>query len=181
MKKEKKPVGATAAVAKDSFKESNKPFPPARKDAEGNYIGDDGDRLFTRDEVSIILQKRMERYSKSLLEKYGLSSLDELEGLIMLADKVTEAAKIYGTSKACKAREEGLRRRKVADLKQKLEVIGNWNYISISKIQRSFGMSFPSAGRLFMILKEENLIVPTDNDTVAPDKEAIALFISKVN
>ena len=46
------------------------------------YIGEDGDRLFNRDEVTIILRKRLERYQNNLFESYGVASMDELNRII---------------------------------------------------------------------------------------------------
>ena len=72
--KKTKPVKATTAVATDSFEESKEKTLTPSKDTDGNYIGDDGDRLFTRDEVTQILRVRLDRQLKSITERYSFPS-----------------------------------------------------------------------------------------------------------
>ena len=47
-----------------------------------HYIGEDGDRLFTRNEVTTILNKRIKRYEQSILNTYNLKSVDDLKHII---------------------------------------------------------------------------------------------------
>lgn len=50
-----------------------------RDDGElDHYIGLDGDRLFTRDEVSTILKKRITRHDNKLADLLGFNSIDEV-------------------------------------------------------------------------------------------------------
>jgi len=46
------------------------------------YVGEDGDRLFTRNEVTTILHKRIERYQNNLFESYGVENIEELNRII---------------------------------------------------------------------------------------------------
>ena len=49
------------------------------KDGSVNhYVGEDGDRLFTRNEVTEILKKRIKRHEQKLLNELGFNSLNEL-------------------------------------------------------------------------------------------------------
>lgn len=47
-----------------------------------HYIGEDGDRLFTRDEVTVILRRRLDRYQNSIFEKYGVKDSSELDRVV---------------------------------------------------------------------------------------------------
>lgn len=47
-----------------------------------HYVGEDGDRLFTRSEVTIVLRKRLERKQKQILDTYGVQSFNELENIV---------------------------------------------------------------------------------------------------
>ena len=49
---------------------------------EGHYVGVDGDRLFTRDEVTRILKRRIDRYQNSVFLKYGVKNAQELDKLV---------------------------------------------------------------------------------------------------
>ena len=46
-----------------------------------HYVGEDGDRLFTRDEVTVILNKRIVRHDQQLVTRLGFSSMKDLENV----------------------------------------------------------------------------------------------------
>ena len=48
----------------------------------GHYIGEDGDRLFTRNEVTVILKKRLDRYQNQVFAKYGVKGFDDLDEIV---------------------------------------------------------------------------------------------------
>lgn len=179
MKKEM-PVEATTAVA-DSFEESKRIVRHPNKDALGNYVGDDGDRLFTRDEVTTILRVRLGRQLKTILEKYGIENLEELDALVNLADKVNESIEEYRNSRAYASREQSYQDRRMAELAENLKEIGNWNYVNISKLQRFFGIGFTKARTIFNQLIELELIKKVDTAEGASyvlNKEDVASFIA---
>lgn len=47
-----------------------------------HYLGVDGDRLFTRDEVTRILNRRLDRFKENLLKEYGLTQKAELDTIV---------------------------------------------------------------------------------------------------
>jgi len=95
----KKPGSAVTASAMDPFEVSEEDLTIlAKLNGEGHYIGSDGDRLFTRNEVTIILKRRLERYKNNILSKYQLSSMHELDALILLASKIKESVRSYNAT-----------------------------------------------------------------------------------
>lgn len=68
------PVKAVSATAEELLAPQEK----VDVDTKKTYFGADGDRLFTRDEVGIILKKRLDRYVNSILAKTSCTSISEL-------------------------------------------------------------------------------------------------------
>ena len=159
---DKKPVDATTAVAKEPLEVTEKDVNEANTlIAEEHYVGKDGDRLFTRDEVSIVLRKRMERYQKSLLDKYKVKDLDELERLVLLGKHMEQAFQEYSSKKnvdALPPHNEKGNLKIEQELLDVLIAIRDKEYISISWIQRNLSKGFPRAGRLFSDLIKLNAV-----------------------
>lgn len=88
-KKTNEPVEAVSAPAKEviSTSETEAKAEPL-KDKDGHYIGEDGDRLFTRDEVTTILKSRFERHDAGLLRSLRCKNMEEVKDLVDFARSV---------------------------------------------------------------------------------------------
>lgn len=60
-----------------------------------HYVGADGDRLFTRDEVTTILRKRLDRFKNSIFEKAGVHSEESLIQVVEAYSRMRETFMNY--------------------------------------------------------------------------------------
>lgn len=98
-KKVTEPVEAVSAPAKEVSNTSEiEAEPTPLKDKEGHYIGHDGDRLFTRNEVTTILKVRFERHDASLLRSLRCKDFDEVSDLVDFARSVLHIQNEFMTS-----------------------------------------------------------------------------------
>jgi transcriptional regulator with XRE-family HTH domain len=66
------------------------------------YLSKDGDRLFTRDEVTTILKKRIDRYQQSIFAKYKLQGVAEMDRAIDLYHHMKDAFESASMDKGSK-------------------------------------------------------------------------------
>ena len=88
---------------------TGQPAEPVQQSATGQQSGptQQPDRTFTRDEVTTILKRRIDRYQNSVFNKYGVKNAAELDSLF-------EKAKGYDDNQ-----------RTIADLTEKVAFLGN--------------------------------------------------------
>ncbi len=154
MNTDKKPVDATTAVAKEPLEVTEKDVNEANTlIAEEHYVGKDGDRLFTRDEVSIILRKRIERHDRALLAKYHLSSMQELDELVRFAHDVESLFEHHSKKQA------ELNPKKTTSGKEVLGFIGDKEKVTIQEISENLNLDYEYAENIVSILEEIGVLV----------------------
>lgn len=84
----------SSVVTQQPTGQENQAAEPAKESATGsNSESQRPERTFTRDEVTTILKKRIDRYQNSVYRKYGVKNLDEFNSLIDKAKQYDDIVK----------------------------------------------------------------------------------------